>query len=824
MVHRTALAAAIAAALGLAASAADAARLDPRLAAKLATAGAADPIEVIVTFPGEGAPSDADLAKLDALGLAGASLRTLPMAGVVATPAQIRALAADPAIRSVYWNRPLSYENEQATQISGVDRLRTDATLRTSRALPYTGSGVTVLVNDSGIDATHMDLQYGLHVVQNVAAQINLHAQDSMLPVVYRENVSNTDLFVGHGTHVAGIVGATGASGGSAGRFEGVAPGADLIGYGSGAALFVLDTLGGFDYAIANQERYGIRIVTNSFGDRSDTCTDFDPEDPTNIATKALADRNAIVVFSAGNSGSGECTITGNFKKAPWVVTVASGDKQGRLNNFSSRGILLAPDRTTEVDGEMLEWSDRPTITAPGSAIYSTRASLNDPAGAPTEEEINEIGLNNAVYYTKLSGTSMSAPHAAGVIALMLEANEQLGWRDVKSILESTATNIPGEPAWEAGGGYVNAHAAVRAALGKRQYGETVNAQRGFNASAQVAVRNERTVPVSFTPVGTPTDHTFTVSSDAALVVAGANVSSNTVAISLTDPNGVRYGSAIALPVLGPSIGVTAPGVPGTWKLSVRGIGSVSGVDVDPVNATNGYAAPGTVNVRLKEVHVTGYTGIDDVAGHPAAGFVQFGVFNRLVDSNADGMFRPDAPLTRAALAEYLVMGAGVRQAAATPAIVDVAPNDPLYGFAAAVMSRGGALRDLRGSQAPVLPSSNGIFDGARAVQRQELAYSLVQALALEAEAKAHTGDVTAIYQGNRIKLEDQGAIAPAWRGYVQHALDLGLLQARFALVPGGFAQPPKLVAYFDPANGVTRGEYAAAATRYLSAVGAPAE
>src|SRR5688572_29641437 len=161
MIHRTVLAAAIAAALGHAAPVADAARLDPRLVSKLAAAGAADRLEVIVTFPGEGAPSDADLAKLRALGLAGASLRTLPMAGVVATPEQVRALAADPAIRSVYWNRPLSYENEQATQISGVDRLRSDATLRTSRALPYTGSGVTVLVNDSGIDATHLDLQYG---------------------------------------------------------------------------------------------------------------------------------------------------------------------------------------------------------------------------------------------------------------------------------------------------------------------------------------------------------------------------------------------------------------------------------------------------------------------------------------------------------------------------------------------------------------------------------------------------------------------------------------------------------------------------------------
>ena len=777
-----------------------------------------------MTFPGTGAPTRAQTDRLEALGLGGVTLRALPIAGVVATPAQIRALAADESIRSVWWNEPLVYDNEQATQISSVDRLRNDTTTRTTTGLPYTGRGIGVLVNDSGIDGMHKDLQFGPHVVQNVAAQINLHAQEDLLPVTYHENVPNTDLFVGHGSHVAGIVGGTGASGGTAGRFEGVAPGADLVGYGSGAGLFILDTLGGFDYALSNQAQYGIRIVTNSFGTRSDTCTPFNPAHPTNVATKALADRNMIVVFSAGNSGSGECTITGNYKKAPWVVTVASGDKQGRLNKFSSRGALLAPDRTVEIDGETYDWIDRPTITAPGSGIYSVRASLNDPTGVPSEEEINEIGANNAVYYTKLSGTSMSAPHAAGIIALMLEANPQLTWREVRQILEETATNIPGEPAWEAGGGYINAHAAVRAALGKRQYAETVNAHRTFSANAAVAVRNERVVPVAFTLVGTPTDHSFTVGPEAALVVAGANVSSNTVAISLTDPNGRRYGSAIALPVLGPAIGVTAPGVPGTWKLSVRGIGSVSGVDVDPINATNGYAVPATINVRLKEVHVTGYSGIDDAAGHPALGFIQYGVFNRLVDSGSDGLFRPDAALTRAELAQYLVSGAGIRQATAMPLIQDVDFANPLYGYAAAVMSRGGALRDIRGVQAPVIFSSGGNFDGSRAVRRQELAYSLVQSLALQPEATAFTGDVTAIYNGTRIRLEDQALIAPSWRGYVQYALDLGLLQARFEFVSGGFAQPPKIVAYFDPGNFVTRAEYAASATAYLNAVGVAAE
>ena len=78
-----------------------------------------------------------------------------------------------------------------------------------------------------------------------------------MLPITYIEGVINTDLGSGHGTHVAGIVGATGER--SNGKYEGVAPGASLIGYGSGAAIFVLDSVGGFDYAITHQIEHRIR-------------------------------------------------------------------------------------------------------------------------------------------------------------------------------------------------------------------------------------------------------------------------------------------------------------------------------------------------------------------------------------------------------------------------------------------------------------------------------------------------------------------------------------------------------------------------------------
>ena len=191
-----------------------------------------------------------------------------------------------------------------------------------------------------------------------------------------------------------------------------------------------------------------------------------DPQERSSGKTGALADRNVVVVFSAGNAGSGEGTITGNFKKAPWVVTVAAGDKQGHLAEFSSRGDA-GNGGTVTIDGESYTWVDRPTITAPGVDIYSVRASTADPTfHSGIDAEAEEIGANNALYYTKLSGTSMAAPHISGVVALMLDANPGLHWSEVKQLLQETATNIPGREPWEAGAGYVNAYAAVQAAMG----------------------------------------------------------------------------------------------------------------------------------------------------------------------------------------------------------------------------------------------------------------------------------------------------------------------------------------------------------------------
>jgi len=444
--------------VGSPARAAVGASVDPVLRSVLASASG--PVEAIVTFQGNAAPTASDLALLQQAGVTtGVTFRSLPIAGVLITAAQVDALAARPEVRSIYFNQALTYDNAEATALTGVDRVRTDVNMiRKNGGLPVTGKGVGVVVNDSGVDGTHKDLEFGPHLVQNVEAAANLNAlEPTLLPITYVENVPNTDSTGGHGTHVAGIVGGTGAL--SNGKHEGVAPGAKLIGYGSGAGLFLLDTLGGFDYALTHQTQYGIRVITNSWGTTSDKATPFDPNDPINVATKRLYDRGVVVVFSAGNSGPSAGTITGNYKKAPWVITVAAGDKARGLADFSSRG-RAGVSGTVTVDGQTFTWYDQPSVTAPGVKIISTR--VVSPVGVlGTPDDVELIEPAYIPFYTTLSGTSMAAPHVAGIVALMLEANPQLTPSQVKQIIMDTATDMPGYQTFEVGEGYVDAYASV---------------------------------------------------------------------------------------------------------------------------------------------------------------------------------------------------------------------------------------------------------------------------------------------------------------------------------------------------------------------------
>ncbi len=803
---------AVAVACAFPASMVDAKTFDTTLAEKL-LAAPSELQQVIVTFEGNGPLSLDQLDALEVLGItSGVSLKNLPIAGIMATKAQVDALYSRDDVVSVWNNDPLVLENHESTQITGVQALRADRDLR-NNGIPYSGRGIGVVVNDSGVDGTHSDIAYPDHVIQNVLAQVNLNSFSSILPISYIENVPNSDIGGGHGTHVAGTIGGNGAK--SSGLHAGVAPGADIIGYGSGAALFILDTLGGFDYALTHQYDYNIRVISNSFGNTGDVGTDFNPDDPTNVATKALADNGIITVFSAGNSGSGESTITGNFKKAPWVITVAAGDKEGNLADFSSRGVDGKGGQVV-VDGEVFTWEDRPTITAPGVDVISARASTSSLGALSATDDAAMIEPAHLPFYTVSSGTSMAAPHVSGIVALMLEADPSLQWEDVKSIIQQTATPMAGLAEWEVGAGYANAYAAVNAIVnGVEVYGDTLKLDRKFNGFANVSEGESFILPTTYLPVGEPPVETFDVGPDVSMVLASATIETAT-AFVLEDPAGNRYGSGIGLPLLGSSVGTAAPGMAGQWKLYSSGIGSVSGISVDPLGVTNGVGIPSTTDVNIRLLETSGYMGIDDVVGHPSQSYVEYVIANELMDATTDG-FKPDDALTRVEFADVLTLSNSVRQSIVGNTAMFFDVDSAFAGAVNAVTSEGGVLSDLTFSESPLmLTGGSEHFGAADTVTKESMAYSLIQALGLEASAQSFDTAETlvAIVFDQAVPVADSELIAPEMRGYVQQALAMGLMQVQVEVEQGPFDLEPTLVAYFNPTDEVTRGETAFVVTQ----------
>lgn len=442
--------------------------LDPALEEVLAPANRADAFEVIVNFDDALTTAGTLTEAVLAAGAGVIQFRHLSMLAALATPPQIAAIRALPGVQSIYLNRRLQYLLAES-----VPSIRADAV----HASGITGRGVGIAILDSGIDGLYNpDVTYPTKTVQNVKAIADLRdlftfanrPEEIPGPIaqgaaIFIEDLPNSETSTGHGTHVAGI--AAGSATASGGKYTGVAPGANLVGVGVGDVLFLFWVLAGFDYILDHREAYSIEVVNNSWG----TTGEFDPEDPVNEATRAVHDAGIAVVFAAGNEGPDPNTLN-PYSVAPWVISVAAGCKlvadptnsavrcaDGReriLADFSSRGI---PDDPLY----------HPDITAPGVRIVSTRASTGV---VMTVLDLNEDALACAIapahllVYTCASGTSMAAPHVAGVIALLEEASGgTLTPDEALEVITRTARPLPGYALWEVGAGYLDALAAVEA-------------------------------------------------------------------------------------------------------------------------------------------------------------------------------------------------------------------------------------------------------------------------------------------------------------------------------------------------------------------------
>jgi serine protease AprX len=849
MIRRKIAATFIAILIICAALTASAATLSPTLNAKLN--GLADTNSVgvvIVAFKTSNGLNNSHLDVLRSVGINGGyTFQQLGMVATVATAGQVRSLAANSAVRSIWSNDQLYYFDNQARTLVGLDRLRTDpAIIKANGGLPVSGQGnFSVVINDSGIDATHQDLQFGTHVIQNVQQATDTETSDisssiptqGFSPILYVENVPDTDTHVGHGTHCAGIVGGNGSR--SGGLYAGVAPGAKLIGVGSGAVLLVLDALGGFEYSLANQFTYNIRVISNSWGGSGA----FNPDDPINIASKDAHDRNIIVVFAAGNSGPGPDTMN-PYAKATWVIGVAAGTKEGGLASFSSRG---TPKEQRLADNDPFNDNDAPTITAPGTGrefdsdagkfttdIISTRASTNVVAngfvlGAAIGTDANDIPPAYLPFYTEISGTSMATPHVAGVVALMLDADPTLSPDDIKQIIQQTATPMPGRVDYEVGAGYINAYAAVDKVFNRsKNYGQFLNPT--FNTDLTIAYSQPQTFSLNYLPQqpgpqssNTNTYH-FTVDPgkgilDVRIDYGETTGQGNTLGMALyppgcttagqSDPSAVPPCAYVSAPTLP---GLDAPRnelmiknpVAGDWIVEVRGL---RGLAAAPVSSPVGLAVPEQVNGIIKQAVVTLEEPLD-IQGNASEQDIRFALSNRMMDTFADNSFQPNSAVTRGDFARALALNTPLRQSVApTAKFTDVSGD--LEAIAEAATANGSTLRDWNFAPTGMMTANGSTFNPSRTITRVDLAVAFVKALGLDAQAQAGANQpITDPTSGQPII--ENAQIPGALHGYVQIAINKGFLEVYQASVQqtstGFVALPGPRV---EPSGTVSRGALA---------------
>ena len=251
----------------------------------------------------------------------------------------------------------------------------------------YDGTGVKIGVIDSQIDFRHSDLSnaYDTSLDYNFAlgtGQISI--TDSTVPYY-------------HGTAVAGIIA---AEANNANGTAGIASGATLVGLGidyeSG------DVVGQIVSAL--KASASLDVVNNSWSFVSNFDDDFNRHPEYGEALEYVAEHGrgglgTSVVFAAGNSGSGGSSNYHNFQNSPFTIAVGAVDPDGSPSSFTSLGANVL-------------------ISAAGRDVFTT--TIKD-------------------RYADYNGTSFAAPAVTAAVGLMLEANPDLGYRDVQQILAYSA-------------------------------------------------------------------------------------------------------------------------------------------------------------------------------------------------------------------------------------------------------------------------------------------------------------------------------------------------------------------------------------------------
>jgi len=310
----------------------------------------------------------------------------------------IRDAALLPGVVMLELDGLLSVNNGDAAVLHGVDTVWADT--------GYDGAGSAVAIIDTGIDGAHASLD-DLDDDNSTNDPKIIAFYD---PVNNPSLTNGTEVFPyddqGHGSHCAGTTAGTGAP-----NYEhiGMAPQAFLVGVkvldagGSGSFATVM---AGMEWTVENRFKFNIRGASMSLGGPGLAEWASSDDDSVNrYANEMMAAGIAIFIAAGNNAVSAQIGTPGSAEDA---ITVGALDKNSAIAIYSSQG-------PTE------EGRVKPNLAYVGSNVMS-------------------VAFNSGDQYTAMSGTSMATPGAAGVAALMFQANPDLSPFDIKNIMQETAT------------------------------------------------------------------------------------------------------------------------------------------------------------------------------------------------------------------------------------------------------------------------------------------------------------------------------------------------------------------------------------------------
>ncbi len=315
------------------------------------------------------------------------------------------------------------------------------------------GEGVVVGVQDTGVAWDHPALRASYRGWDGSAADHAFNWHSAVGATVACPDPAIPCDPYGHGTHVTGTI--TGDDG--AGNQIGVAPGAAWIGcrnmddqgrgtpssYTECFEFFLAPYPPGGDPQLDGDPSLAAHIVNNSWNcPPSEGCG----HDTLQQVVETVRAAGVLVVASAGNNGSACSSALYPIGTYDASYSVGAVNASGAIASFSSRGPVT-------FNGSGIS---KPDISAPGVGVRSA---------FPPDRYVN------------LSGTSMAAPHVAGIYALLWSAYPSLiGQIDAsEALLNASATRVvdltcgpAGSPDYNHtyGWGYADALAAVQAAAG----------------------------------------------------------------------------------------------------------------------------------------------------------------------------------------------------------------------------------------------------------------------------------------------------------------------------------------------------------------------